>query len=181
MARLFRRAFIHSAASGASSGPRGAIALPDEGTAGARPRARRGLIDRARSPGAPLLRCTPAPGSRTAPGNGRNPARSECSAEPRARHRKDEIVHRTIALASLVMVVGTSCASRPDLAPLNASPVTAGSGERVIVDHAYLVIDSSQSVDQEFAREKALVESFVGAMPNGTYQTGSVADRRAHV
>jgi OOP family OmpA-OmpF porin len=81
------------------------------------------------------------------------------------------------------MVVGTSCASRPDLAPLNASPVTAGSGERVIVDHAYLVIDSSQSVDQEFAREKALVESFVGAMPNGTYQTGSVAfggyDRQA--
>jgi OOP family OmpA-OmpF porin len=75
----------------------------------------------------------------------------------------------------MVMFVGVSCASTPDLAPLNASPVTPGAGERVVVDHAFLVIDSSASVSEDFAREKALVESFVGAMPDGTYQTGTVA------
>jgi OOP family OmpA-OmpF porin len=75
----------------------------------------------------------------------------------------------------MVIFLGVSCASSPDIAPLNASPVTPGAGERVVVDHAYLVIDSSASISEDFAREKALVESFVGAMPDGTYQTGSVA------
>ena len=84
-------------------------------------------------------------------------------------------MHRTLALVSMVMFVGVSCASSPDIAPLSASPVTPGSGERVVVDHAYLVIDSSASVSEDFAREKALVESFVGAMPEGTYQSGAVA------
>jgi OOP family OmpA-OmpF porin len=74
----------------------------------------------------------------------------------------------------MVILMG-ACASSPDLAPLSASPVTPGAGERVVIDHAYLVIDSSASVTEDFAREKALVQSFVGAMPDGTYQTGSVA------
>lgn len=84
-------------------------------------------------------------------------------------------MHRKLALLSMVMMVGVSCASSPDIAPLSASPVSPGAGERVVVDHAYMVIDTSASVSEDFKREKALVESFVGAMPEGTYQTGAVA------
>jgi len=78
-------------------------------------------------------------------------------------------------VAIVLSVLGAlACASRP-VAPLGAGPISPGAGEQVIVDHAYLIVDSSSSVEQEFQAEKAMVRSFVGAMPEGTYQTGTVA------
>lgn len=78
-------------------------------------------------------------------------------------------------IAIVLFVLGAlACASRP-VAPLGAGPISPGAGEQVIVDHAYLIVDSSSSVEQEFQEEKAMVRSFVGAMPEGTYHTGTVA------
>lgn len=76
---------------------------------------------------------------------------------------------------ALSLLGGAACATAPAVQPLAVSPLAPNAGERVIVDHSYLVIDSSSSVEDDFAKEKALVQSFVGGMPDGTYQTGSVA------
>ena len=82
-------------------------------------------------------------------------------------------MYRRVAIV-LSLLGGLACAT-PAVSPLGAGPITPGPGEKVIVDHAYLVVDSSSSVETDFAAEKALVQSFVGAMPDGTYQSGSVA------
>ena len=81
---------------------------------------------------------------------------------------------RRLALA-LSLLGGTACATAPAVQPLAVSPLQPGASERVNVDHSYLVIDSSSSVEGDFAKAKALVQSFVGAMPDGTYQTGAVS------
>jgi OOP family OmpA-OmpF porin len=78
-------------------------------------------------------------------------------------------------VAIVLSVLGALACATPAVSPLGAGPVTPGPDERVIVDHAYLIVDSSSSVEQEFASEKAMVQSFVGAMPEGTYQSGAVA------
>ena len=66
---------------------------------------------------------------------------------------------RRVALVSCLLG-GLACAS-PSVAPLSAGPITPGPGERVAVTHSYLVVDSSESVQPEFASDKALVQSFV--------------------
>jgi len=80
---------------------------------------------------------------------------------------------RRVALVSCLLG-GLACAT-PSVAPLGAGPVTPGPGERVTVTHNYLIIDSSESVTRTFQGEKALVQSFVAAQPNGSYQQGGVA------
>jgi OOP family OmpA-OmpF porin len=83
-------------------------------------------------------------------------------------------MYRRVAI-SLSLLGAIACSTTPEVAPLGAGPITPGSGERVVVDHSYLVVDSSSSVETDFATEKAMVQSFVGAMPDGTYQSGAVA------
>lgn len=78
---------------------------------------------------------------------------------------------RRVALVSCLLG-GLACAT-PSVAPLGAGPITAGPGERVAVTHSYLIVDSSESVTEAFPTEKALVESFVAAMPDGRYDAGS--------
>jgi OOP family OmpA-OmpF porin len=78
-------------------------------------------------------------------------------------------------VAIVLSVLGALACATPAVSPLGAGPISPGPDERVIVDHAYLIVDSSSSVEQEFASQKAMVQSFVGAMPDGTYQSGSVA------
>lgn len=78
-------------------------------------------------------------------------------------------------IVALSLMGGVACSTTPTVAPLGAGPISPGANEEVVVDHAYLIVDSSSSVDEEFAREKAMVESFIGAMPEGTYQSGAVA------
>jgi OmpA-OmpF porin, OOP family len=83
-------------------------------------------------------------------------------------------MYRRVAI-TLSLLGGVACAGTPDVsAPMASSPVRPGANEQVVVDHTYLIVDSSTSLDSEFAREKALVQSFVGTMPDGTYQSGTV-------
>jgi len=72
-------------------------------------------------------------------------------------------------------VAALACGGARELAPLATQPVAPGAHQRVSVDHVYLVIDASASVDEEFERVKALVRSFVKTMPEGRYQSGSIA------
>jgi OOP family OmpA-OmpF porin len=85
----------------------------------------------------------------------------------------EEIMLRRVALVSCLLG-GLACAS-PSVAPLSAGPITPGPGERVAVTHSYLVVDSSESVQPEFASDKALVQSFVNAQPDGNYEAGARA------
>lgn len=80
---------------------------------------------------------------------------------------------RRVALVSCLLG-GLACAT-PSVAPLGAGPVTPGPGERVAVTHNYLIVDSSESVTEYFPSEKALVQSFVAAQPDGTYENAGVA------
>jgi OOP family OmpA-OmpF porin len=80
---------------------------------------------------------------------------------------------RRVALVSCLLG-GLACAS-PSVAPLGAGPITPGPGERVAVTQNYLVVDSSESVTEAFPTQKALVESFVAAQPEGTYEQGGTA------
>ncbi|MGH0031458.1 MAG: OmpA family protein [Myxococcota bacterium] len=81
---------------------------------------------------------------------------------------------RRVAIV-LSMLGGVACASTPTVAPLGADPVVPGAGERVNVSHAYIVVDSSDSVREAFPTEKALVQSFVAAMPDGEYEVAGIA------
>ena len=80
---------------------------------------------------------------------------------------------RRVALVSCLLG-GLACAT-PSVAPLGAGPITPGPGQRVAVTQSYLIVDSSESVRQAFPTEKALVESFVAAQPEGTYENGATA------
>lgn len=80
---------------------------------------------------------------------------------------------RRVALVSCLLG-GLACAS-PSVAPLGAGPITPGPGERVAVTHNYLIVDSSESVTEVFPTERALVESFIAAQPDGTYEQGGTA------
>jgi OOP family OmpA-OmpF porin len=81
-------------------------------------------------------------------------------------------MYRQVAVVSCLFAT-LACAT-PSVAPLAATPIKPGANERVVVTHSYLIVDSSQSVQDEFARQKALVQSFVAAQPAGDYQAGSV-------
>src|SRR5512138_835016 len=82
----------------------------------------------------------------------------------------EDLMLRRVALVSCLLG-GLACAS-PSVAPLGAGPITPGPGERVAVTQNYLVVDSSESVTEAFPTQKALVESFVAAQPEGTYEQG---------
>jgi outer membrane protein OmpA-like peptidoglycan-associated protein len=86
---------------------------------------------------------------------------------------EDFFMLRRVALVSCLLG-GLACAS-PSVAPLGAGPITPGPGERVAVTHNYLIVDSSESVTEVFPTERALVESFIAAQPEGTYEQGGTA------
>jgi OOP family OmpA-OmpF porin len=86
---------------------------------------------------------------------------------------EDFFMLRRVALVSCLLG-GLACAS-PSVAPLGAGPITPGPGERVAVTHNYLIVDSSESVTEVFQTERALVESFIAAQPEGTYEQGGTA------
>jgi OOP family OmpA-OmpF porin len=81
---------------------------------------------------------------------------------------------RRVALVSCLLG-GLACATPSSVAPLGAGPITPGPGERVAVTHNYLIVDSSESVTEVFPTSKALVESFVAAQPDGSYEQGGTA------
>jgi OOP family OmpA-OmpF porin len=81
---------------------------------------------------------------------------------------------RRFAIA-LSLLGGIACASSPEVSPISVSPVVPGSNERVNVSHVYVLVDSSSSIAQDFAAQKATVQSLAAAMPDGDYQVAAIA------
>lgn len=75
-----------------------------------------------------------------------------------------------------------ACASSQSNAPsstsrIDAQPLRPAAGETVVVDHLLVIVDASESVDDDttFIEERTLVESFVASTPDGNYEAGAVA------
>ncbi len=58
--------------------------------------------------------------------------------------------------------------------PLDVTPTAPATDEMIVVDQFYVVVDASSSQNM-FACEKALVQSLVRAIPNGSYEAGLVS------
>lgn len=69
--------------------------------------------------------------------------------------------------------LAVACAT-PTVRPVDVQPIAPGPGEEVVVDQSVLIIDSSGSVREEFPNAKALSQSLVSSMPNGSYGSGAV-------
>jgi OOP family OmpA-OmpF porin len=69
-----------------------------------------------------------------------------------------------------------ACASTPAPQPVDVSKIKPGSSERVI-DQVVILLDTSGSIDvsDQFPHERALLQSFVGAMPDGSYEVDAIA------
>ncbi len=82
---------------------------------------------------------------------------------------------RIAALTSL-MCLTVACATPPKT-PIAVSPTNPSGGQRVVVDHAGIVVDASGSICEkhQWPDEKALVQSFVAGMPDGSYEAGAVS------
>src|SRR5215510_13075427 len=87
-------------------------------------------------------------------------------------------MNRFCALGALVgiAIVALACAAPPPKPPIQASPLTPGAGEAVAVDQVIVLVDGSSSVPERtlFRDQKALVESFARAMPDGDYEEGTI-------
>jgi OOP family OmpA-OmpF porin len=84
---------------------------------------------------------------------------------------------RNLAIGiSIVSCVFALACETPVKRPVDVQPVTPGRGERVVVDHSILIVDTSGSISrrEQFPDEKALVQSLVSAMPAGKYEAGAV-------
>ncbi len=74
--------------------------------------------------------------------------------------------------ASLVLLLGMAgCATLPEVAPMDLREVTPGPGEEIVVDQLVVLVDVSGSMwaDDKYPLEKALVQAFVQAIPQGDY------------
>jgi len=82
---------------------------------------------------------------------------------------------RRSALALLAAFTLACASSHPTR--INAPVLAPGANETVSIDQLIVLVDASNSVDKRtlFRDEKALVESFARSMPQGDYQTGSIA------
>lgn len=79
-------------------------------------------------------------------------------------------------LSLLLLVLLAAACTVPTVDPVQVGPISPGRGEQVVVDHSFLLVDSSASVSkrEEFPHEKALLRSLVASMPEGRYQAGSI-------
>lgn len=86
---------------------------------------------------------------------------------------------RLMAPMAAVAALACASASGPALNFAATSPVTTAPGERIAIDQAMLLLDSSSSIS-DFGSAKLAAGSFVGAMPSGSYQAGSVVFGGSH-
>ena len=86
-------------------------------------------------------------------------------------------MRRTLPLLLALGGFAVACASVPQVAPLQVESLEPRAGERVIVDQAVYLVDSSGSIDgaQQFAQERALLQTLVAGMPDGGYDAGSIS------
>lgn len=76
---------------------------------------------------------------------------------------------------ALSMLLGTACASPPPVSPIDVTPVVPGTNERVNVSHVYVLVDSSASIADDFAAQKAAVQALASGMPDGSYEVAAIA------
>jgi len=81
---------------------------------------------------------------------------------------------RRVAITFFVLG-GLACAAPKAVPPMNVSPIAPGPDQRVNVSHIYVVVDASSSVVEEFPGVKALTQSFVAGMPDGSYEVAAVS------
>ncbi len=79
--------------------------------------------------------------------------------------------------ASLLTALGLACAKPPPPELIPATPIEPLVGEEVAVDHVLILLDSSGSISQrdQFPEAKALYQSFMLVMPDGSYEAGAVS------
>jgi OOP family OmpA-OmpF porin len=76
---------------------------------------------------------------------------------------------------ALSVLLGTACASPPPVSPIDVRPVVPGTNERVNVSHVYVLVDSSASIADDFAAQKAAVQALASGMPDGSYEVAAIA------
>ncbi len=79
-----------------------------------------------------------------------------------------------LGLLAAVSLFAVGCATRaPYQTPIPMQPIKVGSDEQIAIDRVILVFDSSGSINAReiFPADKAWVESFVAAMPDGQFET----------
>ena len=76
-------------------------------------------------------------------------------------------------LLLIAAIASAGCASPPYITPFPAEGIRPGPGEVVVTKDSVLILDASGSIDRElvFPQQKAVLESFVGGMPPGTYRS----------
>ena len=84
---------------------------------------------------------------------------------------------RTVARLTLValglMALSTGCVTFPDASGLKTSPVVPADNEQVTLDHLVVLVDATDSMaNAPFKYEEQLVDAFVDAMPDGSYEAG---------
>lgn len=79
-------------------------------------------------------------------------------------------------LLALPIALALGCAT-PTVEPMATVPLVPQEGEEVAVDHLMIIVDASGSVSRRslFPQQKALVQSFVGSLPEGDYEAGQIA------
>ena len=83
----------------------------------------------------------------------------------------------SISLAFSILSIGATTLPSGAKAGFSADVVVPGRGERVVVDQAYVIADTSGSIEttDHFAAERELVQAFTAGMPGGSYVSGAVA------
>jgi OOP family OmpA-OmpF porin len=80
-------------------------------------------------------------------------------------------IEHVLLAAALAAAAGCATAPIPYKAPVSATPPSG----QVLVSQAVNLLDSSGSQEAHFADGKAVLESIVGVMPNGSYSAGEVS------
>lgn len=82
-----------------------------------------------------------------------------------------------VGLATAALLAGglAGCASTPAPQPVAVSKIAPGANQRVI-DQLVILFDTSGSVDEatQFPSQRALLQSFVGGMPDGSYEVSVI-------
>jgi len=81
------------------------------------------------------------------------------------------------SIVAPLSLLALACATPPAAPPIQAPVLVPGAGETVSIDQLVVLIDASSSVTKStlFRDQKTLIESFARSMPNGRYETGSIA------
>jgi OOP family OmpA-OmpF porin len=84
-------------------------------------------------------------------------------------------MHRSLLPALLLCLA--ACVTVPEQEPFAVDALVPGARERVVVNQAFVLADVSASMNAGagFAEEKALIRSFVAAMPEGSYAAAALA------